>query len=1312
MGVSHCLRRTLAWGVVLLLIAGGLMLWPADVQAAVPVGYDHPEADEGGPSTPQGLEWLDRVWGRRVVLAPKLPGGPLRVVALVNRTGVINAHELTRHFPLKLTIVIPTGSGGHQFKPEDFDELRQVLASGEQIEVFLLAKVDPGTIPLDLTYQILKRVKEGNSGLVTQDVAGHFNPVGLGLKPVASAKDLLPGIPYEGLQQVANAEQHKFQYGTVPYDPQPKPFTYGGVGLYEFGQGTIVSINSASTAGNAYWGTAAVISSIQTTPDMWAQNDYLYSHTAKALLKASGRAQAIQITGLQPRGLSPAIATPEIALVTPGAAFSGTLRWQLRDTWGIVTAQGKRPCQVEAQGAILALDEVKLDNGGPQYLDVWVENAAGETVDWGSTFVEVDRGATAPEIALKHADSTPRGEPLAGSVTVEEAPEGASLRVTLMDRHWREVGQVSGPANARLDFRFPIEGLEGQVWIAQADTLDRTGHILSRAFTYIRSPHTKATLGNWNPLATVVLESSPEQSAGRRLERALGFKANRAYGGWDPIEVASQVWDDLQGGPHTHVTGPGNDPTGITDYNEPAFREDMLNWYRTVTEVLAPIGLFGISLTDDSSAARELPYGAYTNLKFYSYLKELYGDFEGTCKAWGWTPPEEEVAAEDLPLNPYVQVAFHRFLEKKYGNLEEVSKAWKVKLRQFAGATQATVKAEREKGNLVPSNDVAEFKAAFQGDANTDDPFGRITRASVKAAFDAGIPGPWIDAQRFLELEWYNDIADINRASQAVLPDSWVGTDASYYGNGIAECFSLVPYVCPYYNHTALKIAVARGRMSKPGCYGVCLGSYGGKPANMSGRRGQVWDVALSGGTGLYYWILRYYALGPELTLSDAHALYQCEVIEELDGGLGEMLATCPPVFSPIALLRSQNSGLCDQLEAKEQPVTNHALSFDAFLGAMEDLTLNPWIITAEDLESGWLKRHPVKLLLLPGVNSMSEAEMEAVRAFVNGGGVVVADVLPGRRFPNGTPRAQAPLAELFGVQYTPLGKDQKAGVRGIMTGKSAPDGGELSFGEVLADVRVKAGTATALGTVEETPVLLRQQVGKGQAFLFNASFSSYSTYRAEGGDMWVPWSEVMKSTVSAAGLERPYPFTSQGKDTPGFRLMAFDNGRSTLLGVTDTGCADFGGLRRPLEITLPQASYVYDVRAGKALGKLDTLKVDLPRSGQRVYSLQPYEVRSLQVRLDKTTCGGGETVVLTAEPVIDPAGKRDLHFLRVEGFDPEGERAEMMRRVVQCPEQGPVSVPFTFAYNDQPGVWRFVVTDVSSGVSRAVRLQVKGGTR
>ncbi len=45
---------------------------------------------------------------------------------------------------------------------------------------------------------------------------------------------------------------------------------------------------------------------------------------------------------------------------------------------------------------------------------------------------------------------------------------GAKLQVTLVDRNWRDVGRVSGPANQRLDFSFPVEGLNGQVWLAQA----------------------------------------------------------------------------------------------------------------------------------------------------------------------------------------------------------------------------------------------------------------------------------------------------------------------------------------------------------------------------------------------------------------------------------------------------------------------------------------------------------------------------------------------------------------------------------------------------------------------------------------------------------------------------------------------------------------------------------------------------------------------------------------------------------------------------------------------------------------------------
>lgn len=1316
--------RGLVW---LLLVCcavwGGVVGLTAAAGAALPVGYDHPESLQGGPTEPQGPVWLEKVWNRRIVFATKLPGGPLRVASLSNRTGQANLASLSLYVPVKATAVIPSGGGGHQFAPEDFRELRRLLAAGEKFDVFLLCKVDSGTIPLDVVYDILKRVKNGEAGLVLQDTGGQVHPSTIGLKPVQSGKQLIPGIPYEGLQQIVSGGKKEYGLGadTITTTVEVKPFEYGGVEVYQFGRGTVISIGSNSTVGNTYWGTPAIISAINLGRDMWAQNDYLYSHTLKAMLRAAGREQAVQISGIQPRGPIDGSQTPEVGLVAPAGAASVTLRWSVRDTWGLVSAQGKLPVEVPVEGRIVRLDGVSFPHAGRQFLDVWVDNAAGETLDWGSAFVDVNRGVDPPVITLQYESFTPRGEPLAGSVTAE-APAGAKLQVTLVDRNWRDVGRVSGPADQRLNFSFPVEGLNGQAWVVQADILDAQGRYLSRAFTTLRSPHTKATIGNWNPVATLVMDGGLEQAGGRELLRQIGFKACRAYGGWDLMDAEALIWSDIQPMPFPyHLSGPGDDyARGITDYEEPQVRAAILDSIRGMTAALQPYGLFGMNLTDDSSAARELPLGAYTNIKFHQWLQRQYGGFEETCEAWGYTPPEEEVAAEDLPLNPYWQVRFHEWLKQKYGDLAGLNKAWKLPAPgmwggpfQWASITQKTIRDLHAKGNDAPLQDVAAFKQAFQGDATTEDPFGRITRASVKAAFDAGYPGPWIDAQRFLGLEWHGDMAALLRASQEVQPDSWVGTDAAFYGPGVAECFSQYPYVAPYYDHHLLKLAVARGRMERPGLYGVCTGSYGEKPANMSGRRGLIWDVAISGGTGYYYWMFRYFALTSDFHLSDAHALYQCETTEELNRGIGELLATARPVFAPIALLSSHTAALCDQLDAKQEPVTNHSLSYNAFADACEDVALTPWTVLSSELEGNWLQAKGIRLLVLPGAVSLSDKEIAAVEKFVNAGGVVVADVLPGLRQPNGVVRSEAPLASLFGVTFTPLGPKDKLRVRGEMLARTgAEDAPEVSFGEALADPRVKVAGATALGHIGETPAMLVNSVGKGKTFLFNASFNSYGTLRAEGGARWAPWNDTFKRILAAAGIPLAFPFTSGGKTTPGFYVSPFSLGRGYALGVADNGCGDFGGARRPLEITLPQASYVYDVRAGTLLGKVAAIQAEVPRNGYRVYSVLPYQVKSVDVKVDKPTCNAGDTITLTAEPVIEPAGRRDLHLFRVEAFTPKGEPFYPFRRVVAAPPRGALSVPLTTAYNDPPGNWRLVVTDVGSGVSSTVTVQIKGGGR
>jgi hypothetical protein len=445
--------------------------------------------------------------------------------------------------------------------------------------------------------------------------------------------------------------------------------------------------------------------------------------------------------------------------------------------------------------------------------------------------------------------------------------------------------------------------------------------------------------------------------------------------------------------------------------------------------------------------------------------------------------------------------------------------------------------------------------------------------------------------------------------------------------------------------------------------------------------------------------------------LSDKHAKYQCEVIEEVMGGIGELFTGCQRIFHPVAILDSQTSGICDQIEAKGEPLTNQGVSIGAFQYALEDLNLNPHTITSDELAAGWLAANRTKLLVLPGVNSMSDAEIAAVREFVQKGGAVVADVRPGGRLPNGNPRAGAALDDVFGVAFDASAKTRR--VRGQLAGKATPTGANIDFGEALADPRVKATTATALGQVAGTPVVLSGAMGGGKAYLLNCSFSCYATYRTEGGAIWQPWHEVLRGLAAAAGLKPEFAATSAGKETPGFEFSSFRNGRGYLLGVEDLGTGDFVGARRGFEAKGPRVFHIYDIRAGKYLGRSDTVKDEVPRNGHRAYALMPYQVQAVTARVDRPTVQPGETLRLITDVAIAPTGDRDLHVVRVEAFGPDGKGFFPFRRVLQMPTRGALTVPLTTALNDAPGQWRLVVTDVNSGQTGEARFVLgRGGVR
>ncbi|MCF7853482.1 MAG: hypothetical protein K9N51_01695 [Candidatus Pacebacteria bacterium] len=1202
----------------------------------VPVGYDEPASDRGGLRLKGGLQWIQEVFPRIIVFAEKPVWSPPTVFFITNYGGVDTIQELKRRFPMDVLHY-----HGMSINRQRFFEL---LNSREHIDCFVMSRFNTKSTPPDVQYEILRRVGDGAGFVMIDDFdrSSTLSPGYLDLKPETSGNRVFAGVPYDGLRQWVGTDPLNLNIMNFWCTPSlsrgagVKPFTFSGVSVSPFGKGRVIWITTGTHWARRGRNGRTLLPHISQRRDMWVETDYYYSHTAKAILRACGIAQPTRIADVE---LAEA---PRVMLETEDP-FSGRLRWQARDTWGVISERGETAVTPNAGKTSVPLSDIALTDAGRYFVDVWLETDDGRTVDWGSGFKHVDHGVSPCEMTFKYPEGAPRGATLEGTVAVPESCPAARLRLELVDRYWRNVGtqSVAAKPGQTVAYRFPSEGLDGQIWTVKADLLDDRGHILSRAFQTVTSPHTPATRSGFHPTMTSVTGTNPEEAARAEYLRRLGFLANRPYGSGNPIIAESMAWRDVQLHPFAfRVTGASDDfnHDRICDWADPLVRRELAELHQTLTRLHRPFGLRGFNLTDDSK-----PRG-------------------------------------NLPLGPYTVVAFHRWLEKEYGGLNETARAWGIKSSGF--------------GRIHS--------------------WGRIHQASVKAWYDKGITAPWIDAQRFLQQHWVDVIVHVRDAVREVYPQAYVGSDAAYYENAASDLFGQVEYVAPYYGHGSVKLAVARGAARREGDFGACLGAYGGKPTRMTGRRSQIWDVLFAGGTGFYYWRFQD-GLREDLTLSDAHALYQCEVVEELSDGIGELFTAGERIFNPIAILSSQTSGICDQLD--DEGMGN---SGGAFQNAMEDLGLNPFIITGEELAGGWLGEHGVRLLLLPGCNSLSDAEIETIRSFVDGGGIALADVRPGIRMPNGTPRKEVALDKVFGI--TVDSKDKATRSRGRLQGQPFGGGETLGFGDMLCDPRLSAAKSAQAraelvadsggGEKDVTAhALFEHSFGKGRAYLLNASFSTYDTCRAEVGDTWRAWFRVMRSVTATAGLQPAFRGTSEGTETPRIRFSPFRAGAGWLLGVADLGGGDFQGDRRPFEVQLPTDCHQYDVRAGRYLSHGDVLRDELPRGGHRAYALLPYKLDGIDLTLNETELTAGELLEasVSLRAAATPTGP---HVIRLTVETPDGRSFFPMKRVLRVPESGALTVPLRTAADDPPGAWSIEAVDVTTGMSTTVEFTLQGGAR
>jgi hypothetical protein len=247
------------------------------------------------------------------------------------------------------------------------------------------------------------------------------------------------------------------------------------------------------------------------------------------------------------------------------------------------------------------------------------------------------------------------------------------------------------------------------------------------------------------------------------------------------------------------------------------------------------------------------------------------------------------------------------------------------------------------------------------------------------------------------------------------------------------------------------------------------------------------------------------------------------------------------------------------------------------------------------------------KVLILPACLCLSDVEAKRICAFVESGGTVIADFMPGLWDQHGKGRTNGgALDEIFGVKHSPGLK-----ASGVFGGKlwceldQDANFNWKTYQDFLTRGNKCIKDATGFDkAVRDLPVVQVNRVGKGKAILMNLSPQWYNAYRADGPESAAKRSAFMDRVEAAAG-KRWVSLQGDGGKEFGYEITYWKKeGRTVLFAclnpeieVSSTGGGNSVGLKVdtiPVKLTFAgKLAAVRDERTGKDLGAGSEFKFD-----------------------------------------------------------------------------------------------------------------------
>ncbi len=373
----------------------------------------------------------------------------------------------------------------------------------------------------------------------------------------------------------------------------------------------------------------------------------------------------------------------------------------------------------------------------------------------------------------------------------------------------------------------------------------------------------------------------------------------------------------------------------------------------------------------------------------------------------------------------------------------------------------------------------------------------------------------------------------------------------------------------------------------------------------------------------------------------------------------------------PEARVGSNNSKTLEQLNRNR----------DGWVKILHDAGHGFSFMSYSSIEAGSLISEGYKVLILPMSYAISDEEVKQIEEFVDKGGILVADALPGVMDDHNKFRKERAFADIFGIESRTYARE------------------ELVTPESETDLKIK--NAEVLLKDNDSRELLYNKYGRGSAFLLNYFMDDYPEEKLSGksetsllkiGKLFE--TENLKSGIILTKLT--------GEPTEGVEKYSFseDEGSTKLLGLLPAK----SGEDEVINLHIDKSVHLYDIRNKKYLGEGNDFKIELKTSVPELFGLVSGTIENIKVDAP-STIKPGDKVELNFE--ITGSGISDLKsVVRVDVFNPAGKVINYYSK--NCDINGGTgSYSFNLALNEQPGIWEIRLTEVISGVEKEVSVDV-----